>query len=123
VYLFTGLKREWIIRRVLNKLSRQRVVGILQPGNVWIIEKGVITNEETGAALRTRFMRGWIDVMENNVRHGSPLPDGTISKPWFQSVGPTWKLTDSGWAAIQRTHEWELIGILIAALSAFLALK
>lgn len=30
--MFIGLKREWIIRRALKKLSRQRVVGIMQPG-------------------------------------------------------------------------------------------
>ena len=30
--MFTGLKREWIIHRALKKLSRQRVVGIMQPG-------------------------------------------------------------------------------------------
>jgi hypothetical protein len=69
------------------------------------------------------FSNTWIDVSENNVRHGIPLPDDTVATPWFQTVAPTWKLTDSGWAAIQRTHEWELIGILIAILSLYLALK
>jgi len=121
--MFTDLKREWIIRRALKKLSRQRVVGIMQPGNVWVIEKALMTNEKTEPALRTCFMRGWIDILEDRVLHGAPLPDGTVAKPWFQTVAPTWKLTDSGWAAIQRTHEWELIGILIATLSLYLALK
>ena len=125
MHLFVGWKREWLIRRVLKKLSRQRVVGILQPGNVWVIEKTLIANqnEDIEAALRTCFMRGWIDVMEENVRHGSPLPDGSVPKPPFQSVGPTWKLTDSGWAAIQRAHEWQLIGILIAVISLYLGLS
>jgi len=125
MHLFVAWKREWTIRRVLRKLSRQRVVGILQPWNVWIVEKALITNqdEDIEAALGTSFMRGGIDVMEENVRHGSPLPDGSVPKPWFQTVGPTWKLTDSGWAAIRRAHEWQLIGILIAVLSVYLTLS
>ena len=120
---FIGWKRERKIRWVLKKLSGQRVVRILQPGNVWIIEKALVTNqnEDVEAALRTCFMRGWIEVMEENVRHGSPLPDGSTPTPWVQTTGPTWKLTDSGWAAIHRRHQRELIGILIAAISVLIA--
>jgi hypothetical protein len=121
--LFLGSKRERLIRRVLKQLARSRVVGIVQPNNVWIIENALISNsEEIEAALRTCYMRGWIDVLEEKILHGSPLPDGSVPKPWFQSVGPSWKLTDSGWAAIQRSHQLNLLGVWLAVMTIILTI-
>lgn len=118
------MKREWRIRRVLRRLARQRVGLVLQPGNIWVIEKAVEDNEETDADLKTCFMRGWVEPLEKAVPRGKlkedgSLPDGDI----FQSLGPVWKLTDSGWAAINRAHEWTLIGVLIGALGVIVALS
>lgn len=118
------LKREWKIRKILRRLSKQRVGLVLQPGNVWVIEKAVEDNEETDAALKTCYMRGWVEPLENSVPKGKlkedgSLPDGNL----FNSAGPIWKLTDSGWAAINRVHEWALIGILIGAVGVIVALS
>jgi hypothetical protein len=33
----------------------------VQPGNVWVVEKAVEDNEQTDAALKTAFMRGWVE--------------------------------------------------------------
>jgi hypothetical protein len=118
------LKREWRIRWVLRRLAKQRVGFVVQPGNVWVVEKAVEDNEETDAALKTCYMRGWVEPLANSVPKGKlkedgSLPDGAL----FESSGPIWKLTDSGWAAINRAHEWTLVGILIGAVGVIVALS
>jgi hypothetical protein len=121
--LFPGWRRERLIHRVLKQLARSRVVGIVQPNNVWIVENALISDsEEIEAALRTCYMRGWIDLLEEKVLHGSPLPDGSLPKPWFQRVGPTWKLTDSRWAAIQRSHQFNLLAICLTVITIILTI-
>jgi hypothetical protein len=121
--LLVGLGREWAIRRVLKQLARQRVGLVLQPGNVWIVENAVPDDDHTDAALKTCYMRGWVEPLANSIPKGHLLPDGSLpTAQSFQTSGPVWKLTDSGWAAINRAHEWTLIGILIAAVSVIIAL-
>jgi hypothetical protein len=120
----TDIKREWVIRKVLRKLSKQRVALVLQPGNIWVIEKAVIEDDEIDAALKTCYMRGWVEPLKNSIPKGrlkadGSLPDGNL----FEKHGPQWKLTDSGWAAINRVHEWTLIGILIAIIGILLTLN
>lgn len=118
------IKREWIIRRVLRRLAKQRVGLVLQPGNVWAIEKAVEDNEVTDAALKTCYMRGWVEPLENPVLKGKLKEDGSLPNgALFESSGPIWRLTDSGWAAINRAHEWTLIGILIGAVGVIVALS
>jgi hypothetical protein len=119
--VFAGWKREIVVRRVLKRLSRQRVVAILQPGNAWVIENGIKLDDHVEAALRTCHMRGWIEVLQEEARQGRLRADGSLPQPIFLPRAPVWKLTDSGWAAIHRTHAWELIGVLIGALSLVVA--
>jgi hypothetical protein len=54
------------IRRTLKSLSRQRVALVLQPGNVWVIERAVEDNEQTDSALKTAKLRGHASIL-----HGS----------------------------------------------------
>lgn len=120
--MFLGWRREWRIRSVLKQLARQRVALVLQPGNVWVIENAVANNEVTDAALKTCFMRGWGEPLDNSLPIGSltadgRLPDGNL----FLKRAPIWKVTDSGWAAINRAHEWMLIGVLLAAIGVLVA--
>lgn len=118
------IKREWKIRRILRLLSKQRVALVLQPGNVWVIEKAVEDNEETEAALKTCYMRGWVEPLENSVPKGKLREDGSLpGGNLYDASGPIWKLTDSGWAAINRAHEWTLIGILIGVIGVIVAIK
>ena len=68
-------------------------------------------------------MRGWVEPLKNSIPKGRLLPDGSLPPgDIFNQSGPVWKLTDSGWSAINRAHEWVLIGILIAALGLFFTL-
>ena len=114
-----GMKREWRIRRVLKQVSRQRVALVLQPGNVWVIEKAVKDNRENDAALKACYMRGWVEPLATAVPQGQLDPDGNLPTDISQS-GPVWKLTDSGWAAINRAHEWALFSILVAVIGLLL---
>jgi hypothetical protein len=116
--ILTDIKREWAIRKVLRKLSRQRVVCILQPSNTWVIENSVLDTEDNIAALNTCHMRGWVEILDKSVPKGQLNADGSLPEgnP-FTGHGSIWKLTDSGWAAIHRAHEWTMIAILIAILS------
>ena len=112
---FLDWQRERFIRKTLRKLSRQRVVGIAQPGNVWVIEKSPPKGKKLDAALRTCHIRGWIEILVNAVPKGQltkegELPDGKI----FDEVGPIYRLTDSGWNAINRTHDWGIVTCMIA---------
>ena len=106
------------IRHTLERLSRQRVALVLQPGNVWVIERAVEDDEQTDAALKTAYMRGWVEPIENAIPKGKLMPDGTLpgGSP-FQGVGPLWRLTEGGWAVVNRTRRWALFAILISVLS------
>jgi len=119
---FIDIKREWNIHKILRQLSRQRVGIVLQPGNVWVIERAVTETDKTEAALRTCYMRGWIEPLQDAVPQTNLNEDGSLpSGSTHNRVGTLWKITDSGWSAIHRDHEWTLIGILIGAISILIA--
>ncbi len=120
----SDFQKEWLIRRILRKLSRQRVVLVLQPGDVWVIEKAVEDTEETDSALKTCYMRGWVEPIEKALPRGKltpegKLPDGNI----FDRTGPFYRLTDSGWSVINRSHQLLLITVLIAVLTLLATLR
>lgn len=120
--MLTNWRREWAIRSVLRRLARQRVAMVLQPGNLWVIENSIEDTEDVDAALKTCFMRGWVEPLSNSIPKGSLNMDGTLpTGELFNRTGPVWKLTDSGWAAINRAHEWMLLGVLLAAVSVLVA--
>jgi hypothetical protein len=109
------LKREYAIYKTLKLLAKQRVALILQPGNVWVIEKSLPETEQNLENIQTCIMRGWVEILHESVRSGNlksdgSLPDGRL----FQNEKPIYKLTDSGWNAIHRTHYMGLLSITIS---------
>lgn len=113
-----GLNSESDIRRTLKRLSRQRVAMVMQPGNVWVVDNAVEDTEETDAALKTAYMRGWVEPIENAVPKGKLGPDGRLPPgPLFQRTGPLWRVTEGGWAVVNRTQLWTLFAIVVAVLS------
>jgi hypothetical protein len=111
--------REKLIRGTLKRLAGQRIAMVLQPGNVWVIEKAVEDDDEdVDAALKTAYLRGWVEPIENAVAKGKLLPGGQLPPGnLFQRVGALWRLTDAGWAVINRSQTWMLFAVLIAVLS------
>jgi len=69
---------EQFILSVLRKLARQRVALILQPGNVWVIEKAIQRNDDVDEALRTCHLRGWVEPIENAIPKIRLGPDGLL---------------------------------------------
>src|SRR5205085_4072265 len=114
---------ERTIRRVLRDLARQRVRAILQPGNVFVIDNSIDHDDETDAALRTCWLRGWVEPLdEKAVPVGQVAADGRLPNPLFTGATLFWRITDSGWSVIRRSQMWVLGGFLIALLSLAVAL-
>jgi hypothetical protein len=61
---------------------------VLQPGNVWVIEKAVPDNLETDADLKTCYMRGWVEPLENSVPKGRLKPDKPCQTSCSSLMGP-----------------------------------
>ena len=119
---FDQIAYSWKIYRILRQLAKQRVGLVLQPGNVWVIEYAVPDNEETDALLKTCYMRGWVEPLENSIPKGKLQPDGSLPEgPMFQSQGPVWKLTDSGWSEINRSHQLAIFGLFLSLLGVIIA--
>ena len=112
------------IHRVLRQLAKQRVGLVLQPGNVWVIEYAVPDDDETDTLLKTCYMRGWIEPLERSIPKGKLQDDGSLPEgPMFDSQGPVWKLTDSGWSAINRSHQLTMFGIFLSLVGVIIAVS
>jgi len=97
---------------------------VLQPGNVWVIEKAVEDNEETDLALKTCYMRGWVEPIESAVPRGKLTADGKLPQGnVFNQTGPFYRLTDSGWSVINRSHQLLLMTVLLGLLTLLAALR
>lgn len=112
------MKREYTIYKTLKALSKQRVAIILKPGNVWVIEKAIPDSEELEENLRTCHLRGWVEpihdaILKGNLEADGSLPSGNI----FTEQTPLYRLTDSGWNAIHRTHVITLLAIILSLIA------
>lgn len=107
------MKREYSIYRTLKAISKQRVALILKPDNVWVIENSIPDSEEKEGNLRTCHLRGWVEPIENAIPKGKLALDGSLpTGNIFTEQAPLYRLTDSGWNAIHRTHVITLLSII-----------
>ncbi len=115
--------REWKIRQTLRALSRQRVAMILQPGGGWVIEKAIEFDDTTRADLATCQLRGWVDVLYERMPSGSVqsvLAGHPISLDKSETI---YRLTDSGWAVINRDFTLTLVGVFLTLTSLILGMR
>jgi len=106
---------ERFIKKILRKLAKQRVALILQPSNVWVIEKAVPDNDKINAALNTCHLRGWVEPIEKAIPKGKLTKDGKLpSGDIFDRIGPVYRLTEAGWNVIHRIHQWIITTCIIA---------
>ncbi|HEY4548184.1 MAG TPA: hypothetical protein VIG90_17395 [Pedomonas sp.] len=116
--MFDEWKRERRIRKVLAGLARQRVALILQPQGIWVIERALIRDQDTEAALMTCHMRGWVEQLHDSVPTGDLTLDMKLpSGPMFTRTQAIFRLTEGGWSALNRAHAWTVAGIMAAVLS------
>lgn len=119
--MLDNLVYEWKIQRLLKKISKQRVTMILQPGDVKVVERSIGQDENTLTLIYTAEFRGWVELLRKAVPSGNIGKNGEFDfdRP-SQSKVDYWRLTDSGWAAIQRRHQITLLGTLIGLLGLYL---
>lgn len=115
--VFTAFKRERRIRQVLRSLAGQRVVAVVQPGDVWLIENApnLPGKEES---ISTCLMRGWVEVLHDAVPKSQLCPDGLPNRnEAITGYDTIYRITDSGWAVINRTHTWVLATFAVSLLA------
>jgi hypothetical protein len=118
--MFDGWHRERFIRKTLRRLSQQRVALVLQPGNVWVVEKAVSEGEskEVVAALRTCSLRGWVEIQSNAVPRAKLTPEGRLPEGLpISGIAPVYKLTEAGWNVIHRSHEWVVATFIVVTIT------
>lgn len=115
--MFDRQERE--IRKVLRRLGKQRLAMILQPGGVWVIERAVSDGEHTPAHLSTCYLRGWAEPLGNAIPSGEAPPDGRLApdRPVFTRTTQLYRLTDSGWAVVNRLQIWLLCTVGVGVVS------
>ncbi|MCU8075891.1 hypothetical protein [Shewanella sp. SM29] len=122
--MFGDFIYEFKMHRVLKKVARQRVAMILKPGNVPVVERAIGRDEETKTFLLTAQIRGWVDILHEDMPTGKIDENGKMNMEQpFESKENHWKLTDSGWAAIQRRHQLSVLGIGLAIIGALVAIN
>jgi hypothetical protein len=116
MFMFDSRERQ--IRRVLRKLSEQRVALVLQPGNYWVIEKAIGDNEETDTALLTCYMRGWVEPIEGAIPSGRLNSDGSLPAGLqFDKLKTHYRLTSAGWSVINGSHRLAVLALTISMIS------
>jgi len=100
-------------------LAKQRLAMVLQPDGVWVIEQAVSHGEGIHAALATCYLRGWAEPLGNAIPSGEAPIDGRIdpNRPLFTHKTQLYRLTDSGWAVVNRLQFWLLCTISIGMIS------
>jgi hypothetical protein len=115
---FEGFRRERNTRRVLRALAGQRVAMILQPGHVLVVENAPSNLPFQQESLNTCLLRGWIEVLHEGVPTGQLSPgDTSLPDQPFTSRAPIYRITDSGWSVINRTHFWVISTFAVALLA------
>jgi hypothetical protein len=106
------LLQEKTIRKVLRKLSKQRVLYVSN-GNM-IIDRSIKQNEETKNALMTCWFRGWVEPVEHNVMQAEIPPDGKLPHPIVLAPETFYRLTEAGWNVVNKTQFWVISTFIIS---------
>jgi hypothetical protein len=120
--MFEGFRREREVRRALKAISGQRVAIVLQPGNVQVIERSPPKEEWFELGVQTCLIRGWVEVLHADLPTGMMKFSG--SNPVFpEQITPTthYRLTEGGWAVLNRSHAWIVATFLISAVGLVVA--
>jgi len=106
-------------RRALKTSTKKSIA----PGDVWVIEKALPENDVVDENLRTCYLRGWVEPIEKAIPKGRLKADGSLPDgQMFQNMGLMYRITDSGWNAIHRTHVLTLLGIVISLLAVWITI-
>lgn len=121
--MFDDFIRERQVRRALKAVARQRVAIVLQPGNVQVIERGTPDEEWFELGVLTCHIRGWVEVLHENLPTGAVRFQGSDPKlPSEMRAKNHYKLTEGGWAVLNRSHAWVLAIFMVSVVGLIVAL-
>lgn len=121
--MFDDFIRERKVRRALKAVARQRIAIVLQPGNVQVIERGTPDEEWFELGVLTCHIRGWVEVLHENLPTGAIKFQGSDPKlPSEMRTKNHYKLTEGGWAVLNRSHAWVLATFMVSAVGLVVAL-
>jgi hypothetical protein len=133
-------RREQNIRRVLRGLARQYVSTVQwstdsdpfskrpdepTPADPYIVvEDAVRRDAATMQAIHTCILRGWIEEIPGKIRSKLRPNDGQplVDPPMWPFPMTHYRITEAGWAALNRAHAWTVAKILIGLLLSLLTL-
>jgi len=109
---------ERTIRATLRGVARQRVRLVLQPGNVWVVDRTMNEGDDTEAALFTCQMRGWVEPLHHAVPSSSLTSDLRLP-PHFriEKEKTIYRLTSAGWSVIHRSYQLANLALLTSMIS------
>ena len=110
--------RERKVRRTLRGIARQRVAIVLQPENVQVIERSPPREEWFELGVRTCLIRGWVEILYENLPTGQVTFRGNTPNISDRIYPEThYKLTEAGWAVLNRSHAWLVATFLVSSVS------
>lgn len=98
---------------------------LLQPENAWVIENALPDTNQNQANIRTCMIRGWVDVLHESIPSTNIDNNYGLSKKLDFNKNENkdiYRLTDSGWNAIHRSHVITLLSIIVALLGVYITL-
>ncbi len=114
---------EAFIKKVLKSLSKRRVVAILEPGGIWVIDHAIKHSDKVQEALNTCLLRGWVEIItEKSIPAGDLNNDGGLSPNIFNRKSHLYRITDSGWNRINNNHGWLVKTFFVALLTLIITL-
>lgn len=116
--MFANILRERQVRRTLKAIARQRVALVLQPGNISVIELSPPREEWFELGVRTAQIRGWVDILHENLPTGTVgFSENTPQFPKHMAPETHYRLTEGGWAVLNRSQAWVLATFLVSSLA------
>lgn len=120
--MLENFRRERQVRHALKAVARQRVAMVLQPGGVPVIEKSTPEEEWFKASVLTCQIRGWVEVLHESMPTGKIRFDGNGPRIPTETQSKThYRLTEGGWAVLNRSHAWVVATFLVSSVGLVVA--
>ena len=88
----------------------------LHPGNIQVVERSPPREEWFELGVRTGLIRGWVEVLHENMPTGTVRFQGTNPNfPEQMTPATHYKLTEGGWAVLNRSQAWILATFMVSA--------
>jgi hypothetical protein len=95
---------------------------VFNPGRVLVLERAVTRTEEIEADLESCVLRGWVEVLYAGMPSGPAqqlLERGQLQLGTREDF---YRLTDAGWAVINRDRQIALVSVGLAVIGLLLSI-